>query len=891
MRYFLIFLFSVLTLSLTAQDTYVLTGFVKDHHSKPIEGATIRAFTPDSIFISGIATNAKGFFTLPLPRRKCFIEVACLGYKKHYQHISIGRHAKEYHADTIRLQEQDVRLNEVTVTGTAAAMKMRGDTLEYNARIYTLSEQATVRDLLKLLPNVTVTDKGQILVQGKAVSKILVDGKEFFASDPDMASKSLPGKIVDKVQVIEQGSEASRLTGFESGEKETILNLAIKEENQTGVMALASAGGGHDIDGSKARYEHNGYLNVLKKDDLFNLNLQNDNTNSGIGYLYSGENTTNRIGISANKGFSKQFSLSGDANYSTTKTNEHVTTEKQTILSPESSQYDNLSNASLNKSKSLNMSVKSEWNPTEQHTLLARVNLNYQQNDRQGNDRFDCLSNLRDTLYKGSTATDDYGKSHSIHATIDYAYRFKKKGRVLSTSITGSTGRGNSHAFSSWEYQMFEANRFQRDSLLNRQTDNKDSNRQFRSFLSYVEPVAENRFVQFAYTLATAGSYLDRYTYDIEAYGQPGESLSPVPEQSPESRQHTVDQRFTVNYKAVGKQTEYTLGMSMDLNNAANETTLPDHSARPDVKQQVTNYSPVLNVKHKFNTSNTLRFDYTGMMTSPTTSQLQDYTDSNNPTNSIKGNPNLKPEFNHNAALVLYGSDLQTQSTYNAYLRGQYTTNAIQPVLRIDPNTGNRITSYQNIAGNWNANLQLIYSTPIKNTPLKISNLLNCGYNRRKGIINDAPTSNGTFVVEENMNLNYLTPNLEIMFSGSYKLMALHGLNNTQEPKTQDLETELSVSYLLPWKLRLNPSFRWSLKKGYAASGDIRQNLLNVRLSRDCFSKKYGAGTIRLEGFDLLQSSKQLTRNTGATYIENITTSTMGSYFLCSFIYSFNFFP
>lgn len=87
------------------------------------------------------------------------------------------------------------------------------------------------------------------------------------------------------------------------------------------------------------------------------------------------------------------------------------------------------------------------------------------------------------------------------------------------------------------------------------------------------------------------------------------------------------------------------------------------------------------------------------------------------------------------------------------------------------------------------------------------------------------------------------------------------------------------------------PTFRWNLKKGYSASGNVREEILNIALSKTCFSKKYGTGSIRLEGFDLLQSRKQVTRNTDATFIEDITNSTMGSYFLCSFMYSFNFFP
>lgn len=171
MKYLLTVFLSVIAYSLAGQESVSVTGFVVDKHSTPIEGATIRALTVDSICLSGTTTNPKGYFTLKTSRTQCFLEITCLGYHKLYKPVSAGSSAKECDLDTIVLQDESIRLNEVMITGRATAMQMKGDTLEYNAGIYTLPEQATVRDLLKLLPNVTVTDKGQIMVRGKAVSK------------------------------------------------------------------------------------------------------------------------------------------------------------------------------------------------------------------------------------------------------------------------------------------------------------------------------------------------------------------------------------------------------------------------------------------------------------------------------------------------------------------------------------------------------------------------------------------------------------------------------------------------------------------------------------------------------------------------------------------------
>ncbi len=103
--------------------------------------------------------------------------------------------------------------------------------------------------------------------------------------------------------------------------------------------------------------------------------------------------------------------------------------------------------------------------------------------------------------------------------------------------------------------------------------------------------------------------------------------------------------------------------MNVDIDDSENKTRFPDDSFRANVNQKVTNYSPVLNIKHRFNKSNTLTLDYMGTMTSPTGTQLQDYTDISDPTNSIKGNPDLKPQFANDVVLNLSGSNSKTQDS------------------------------------------------------------------------------------------------------------------------------------------------------------------------------------------------------------------------------------
>ena len=133
-------------------------------------------------------------------------------------------------------------LDEMVVTAIKAAVVAKQDTIEFNAGSYHTTPNATVNDLLKRLPGVEVGSDGSITSNGKSVTKILVDGKEFFGDDPQMATKNLPSNMVDKVQVVDRKSDLARLTGVDDGEEETVINLTVKKDMNNGWFGTVSAG-------------------------------------------------------------------------------------------------------------------------------------------------------------------------------------------------------------------------------------------------------------------------------------------------------------------------------------------------------------------------------------------------------------------------------------------------------------------------------------------------------------------------------------------------------------------------------------------------------------------------------------------------------------------------
>ena len=70
-------------------------------------------------------------------------------------------------------------------------------------------------------------ENGTITANGETITKITIGGKTFFLDDPQLASKNIPAKLVDKVKVVKKKSEQAEFTGIDDGEDETVIDLSV----------------------------------------------------------------------------------------------------------------------------------------------------------------------------------------------------------------------------------------------------------------------------------------------------------------------------------------------------------------------------------------------------------------------------------------------------------------------------------------------------------------------------------------------------------------------------------------------------------------------------------------------------------------------------------------
>ena len=254
-----------------------VTGKVQEKETQlPIEQASVRLLNvKDSSMVRGVASNTDGSFALKNVRKGNYIlNVTYIGFDPLYKNISVAGTAP-VRLGTLEMTDGSVRLQVAVITGKAPEVVVRNDTTEYNADSYKVTEGSVLEDLLKKMPGVEVDSEGKVTVNGKEIKKIMVDGKEFFSDDPKIASKNLPAKMIDKVQVLDKKSDMAKMTGFDDGEEETVLNLTVKPGMKQGWFGNAYAGYG-----SKDRYEGNAMVNRFYNNDQLTFMGGLNNTNN-----------------------------------------------------------------------------------------------------------------------------------------------------------------------------------------------------------------------------------------------------------------------------------------------------------------------------------------------------------------------------------------------------------------------------------------------------------------------------------------------------------------------------------------------------------------------------------------------------------------------------------
>ena len=900
--YFLALFALLFTLSVMAQaqSNSSISGRLIDKESEvPVELANVRILKQaDSTFIAGKASDANGAFNIPVRNGEYIVHISYIGYHDVYRNVQVTSSRQGAVLGIIPMSNDNILLSETVVTAKASEIVVRGDTLEYNAGSYKVTESAVVEDLLKKMPGVEIDSDGKITVNGKQITKILVDGEEFFSDDPKVASKNLPAKMVDKLQVLERRSEQAQMTGFDDGEEENVINLTVRPGMKEGLFGSAFAGYG-----SKQRYEGNAMLNYMKDKDQYTFIGGINNTNNagfsdlassmfgsmgggrgrrGMSGGSSGISTSGNTGGNFSKQFTSELKLGGNVRYGFTDNNVLSDVFTQNILSAGNT-LEEESNSVNSKSQNFNMDLRLEWEPDSITRVIFRPEISFFSNRRtETGDFFTAAEMTGDTINYGESDYSSEGTGKDVSFSLDASRELGKEGRILSLQLRGQKGDSdNSGTSLSGTYY----NGTRPDDMIDQQFTNASNNRSWRGYLSYVEPIGKDNFLQLAYQYRQNMSETDKDTRSQDGSGNYTilDSLY-----SKRLENNFVSQELELNFKSVREMYDYMVGISMQPSSSRSKTFIGAEEIY-DGEQKVINFSPMAQLNYRWSRTHNLRVRYYGDTDQPSLTQLSPVVDVSNPLNISYGNPDLNPSFEHRLNIRYQKSDPERASSFGAFVNAGYMTNDIVTSTLTDVTTGRKETTYRNVEGNWSANGRVMFNVPLKNMKFSVFSMSFASYNNTNGFSNNEKNTNRRASLAEVLGLNYRSDLFDFSVRGNVNY---NNVTNSIEGQTDqqyfNYGGSANTSVYLPWDLTLESDVNYSTNSGYADGFEQNEWLWNASIQKALFKQKNG--TLRFKIYDILQQRSSISRSVTSNYISDTTTNTLTSYFMVHFVYRFNFF-
>lgn len=904
--YILLLLVGVLMPFVSQAQRVTIRGVVRDAIDREaLPRVSVRLLTAkDSTYVTGTTGDNNGNFTLqPVAQGRYIAQFSFLGYQTQCVNVTPEKGRTRYDMGEILLSTGDILLAEATVVGKAPEVVVKEDTVEFNADSYKTQPSAVVEDLLKRLPGVEVDETGKITANGKEVTKILLDGKEFFSDDPKVASKNIPVEMVQKLQVVDRKSDLARITGVDDGEEETVINLTIKPGMNQGWFGEIQGGYGYRLlnnpDGaSPHRYQGGAMVNYIKDDDQFTLIANSNNVNS-MGFTDQGQGrfrrwggnngiaTSHSLGVNFNVGNKEIFRVGGDVMYSYNDRDTRKRSDRQDFFSDSTAYSDNKSD-SRDIGQQINARFRIQWNPDSLNTFEFRPRLSLNINDSRRSEWSNAFAGdaNRTAVNSSFNSNDSHGVSVDASGELIYNRQLTSKpGRSISVharynfSNTRETG-------TSLDRTMYYLLRD--TSELAQESDDHSWSNGYSARLTYTEPIGKpekGMFLTFA--LRSQGNFrdADKYTYTADEEGiyptTPDTAYSNV------FRNVNITNSAQIGFRHVTRSLNYNVGLSFEPTTTSSQDLLKPQNNIPTYT--VYNWAPFLWLTYKVDKQTSLRVFYNGRTEQPTIAQMQPVPDISNPLNIVVGNPDLDPSFTHRLRVRFSDYDTNTQRSIMAHLRANYTMNSIISATEFDNQTGGRVTTYENVDGVWNVNGMFMITLPFRDKRWQFNNFTRLGVSSSVGKNNGGLNRANQFTAGESLSLAFRSTYFDTELRGRYNLQYLTNTVQTGNNRTiHSYGGTYSFTVNLPFGLSLGSDISYTGNQGYSDGYNEEVWMWNAQISYSFLKGKNA--TIMLKGVDLLDMSSNIQRTVTGNYMEDVDYNTLGRYCMLSFSYRFNTF-
>ena len=945
MKRFILLMIAFVSMTVTAfSQEREITGVLIDGDSKePAFNATIRLLKTDSTMITGTISNDVGVFKISAPSDGEFvIKVSSVGFDPLVKSVSI-KSSKNVNLGKLTLHPSSVLLDQATVSAYAAKVTVKKDTFIYNVDAYRTPEGSAIEELVKKLPGAEVDDDGKITINGKQVTKILVDGKEFMTGDTKTAMKNLPTSIVNRVKAYDQQSDMARITGIEDGNEETVLDFGIKPGMNKGMFANLDLGLG-----TENRYSWRGmgayFANKSRIMIMTNANNVSDRGFGGGGggrfrMGNNGLNATKMIGLNYNFEEKDKLKIDGsirwnhsDGDILSQQSAERFVVKKGAFSNSNTQQY--------SRSDSWNFQGRLEWQPDEMTNIMFRPTASLSTTDGRSRglsamfdeDPFlyvmDPLAGaeisqlVADSLVV-NYQTDgnlNYSDNTRFNGTLQFNRKLNNEGRNITLSGSGGYTDTESKTLTTSDiiyYQIKLASGEDSTYFTNKYNLTPSNNWNASVQLSYSEPIAKRTYLQFSYQYRYQYSESDRSTYDYSQnlfdanpfigvdnqYREWNNYLSRINNPLSDAYLNKSQSRYSeyqnyihdINLGFRMVRDNYQLNVGGMLQPQKTNFVQDFQGVKVDTTRKVFNVTPTFEYRYNPNDLTRLELTYRGNTSQPSMSDLLDITDDSKPMQITKGNPGLKPSFSNNLRFNYNTYIREHMRTIMTFVNMNTTKNSISNMVTYDERTGKQISRPENINGNWSINSGFMFNTALDSSGIwNINTFTMYNYSNNVGYVlvnnetNKSATKSNT--VMERLQGSWRKGWFEIALDGSINYT--HSRNELQTQS--NLDTKMftyggSFNVYFPFGTSVTTDLHNQSRRGYNDNSMNTDELVwNAQISHGFLKGK--SLTVTVQFYDILQQLSTYSRSVTAMQRSDTQYNTINSYIMLHIIYRLNLF-
>lgn len=867
----------------------VVRGRIFDPDGNPVEAAHVALLKAnDSTFVGGVSSGKAGEYVITAESHSGLIlKVSYVGLKNAF--LNIKSTEKRLVVHDFHMKADSKVLDETVVTAEAPPVVVIGDTVCYSAAAIPVHKGAVLEDIIKKIPGASLSDNGKIVLNGKEIKGIMVDGKEFFAGNPEIALKNLPAEAVKNIRTYDRKSDMARVTGIDDNEENNVIDVTVHEDMKKGWFGNLIAGAGN-----KGKYEGGGMMNHFRGDIQISLTAAANNTNGNglsdisgadVGYggnLGAGEGREESVGvnISVNR---KKIEFYSDLSYRHDRKELYQKDSRETYLTAGSS-FETKQNDRNDYSNNLRGSVRLVYRPdsmTDIH-FTYRAGMNYVRtySDRvvETSDNFMMPVNYSMAHISGS------GDNMQMNGSLMINRKFNRKGRNLTLDIRFNSGKRNAA-----ECTLSDTYFYLNDSLalIDRLTENSGRSSGYNIGVSYSEPLWQNAFLRFSYKYnGTSSASLRNPVYDI-GVADNTDILSN--DTYSRSYRHNAEVRLQSRFRKV--TFNVSLGALPTMTSTKVERGINAGSER---RQTSLDYQPAANVVVRIDNRRQFRLTYHGRSSTPSIMDLQEVKDISDPMNLQFGNPNLKNTFSQSVVVGYSGYNPGMGSNIMMHLMANNTLNGITYRTVYNPNNGVRSTHTENINGNWLSNAMLTFNTPLKNRKINIGSNIYINYSHRVGfslMLDEKKES--AFSISDNVNVgnrifaSYRETRFDCYLSAGYDAgLSRNNLADNAESTTHVYVVNANTNISLPWDMFLSTDINFTSRRGFSDGYDRNTVMWNAQISKNFLKNRQA--TVRIKFYDILRMQSNTFRTVSFDYTQDTETNMVGSYFIIHFVYRLN---